>query len=148
MKRPTLIAAARAMRRKAYAPYSNYAVGAALLGEDGRIYVGCNVENGSYGLTVCAERAAIFQAVAAGCRAFEALAIATEDQAPPCGACLQVAREFGPTLRIVLAGATGEARETTLAELLPSPFVPRRLQKKPATARRRRSRPATGHGTS
>ena len=125
----TLITKARAMRRKAYAPYSNYTVGAALLGKNGRVYAGCNVENASYGLTVCAERNAFFQAVADGCRAFSALVVATEDGGSPCGACLQVAREFGPSLAVTLVGARGEARETSLLALLPSPFGPGRRRR-------------------
>jgi cytidine deaminase len=135
MNRPTLIAEARRMRRKAYAPYSSYAVGAALLGADGRLYTGCNVENASYGLSICAERAAFFQAVAAGCRRFTALVVATQDGAPPCGACLQVAREFGPELAVLLVGSSGPARETSLADLLPSAFVASRLRSRKRSTR-------------
>jgi cytidine deaminase len=125
-----LLEKARAMRTKAYAPYSGYAVGAALYGKNGRIYGGCNVENASYGLTMCAERAAFFAAVAAGCKEFTALAVATEDGAPPCGACLQVASEFGTKLPVLLAGPRGKARATTLARLFPTPFVPGRKIRK------------------
>jgi cytidine deaminase len=128
-KTQDLVKVARALRLKAYAPYSGYAVGAALLGTNGRVYRGCNVENASYGLTVCAERAAYFQAVADGCRSFAALAIATPDGGPPCGACLQVAREFGTGLRIILAGPAGPAREAALEEFLPRPFLPKTARK-------------------
>lgn len=127
-KTPDLVGTARTMRRKAYAPYSRYAVGAALLGSNGRVYRGCNVENASYGLTVCAERSAIFQAVADGCLEFAALAVATPDGGAPCGACLQVMREFAPKLRIVLAGAAGAAVEARLDDFLPRPFLPRKLR--------------------
>jgi cytidine deaminase len=122
-KKQELVRAARAARRNAYARYSGYAVGAAVLGRNGRIYRGCNVENASYGLTVCAERSAFFQAVADGCRSFAALAVATEDGGPPCGACLQVAREFGPGLPILIAAARGGAREAVLEDFLPRPFI-------------------------
>ena len=113
---------ARAMRGSAYAPYSGYAVGAALLGTNGRVYTGCNVENASYGLTVCAERAAYLPGRRRRVPELRALAVATEDGGPPCGACLQVAREFGARASTVAArGAVGRAREPTLAELLPTP---------------------------
>jgi cytidine deaminase len=127
-KNHDLVGIARAMRRRAYAPYSGYAVGAALRGANGRVYRGCNVENASYGLTVCAERSAIFQAVADGCRKFSALAVATSDGGPPCGACLQVAREFGPGLRILLTRAAGAAEEGVLEDFLPRPFLPKKIR--------------------
>jgi cytidine deaminase len=123
MSRKALTRKAQLMRKLAYAPYSGYRVGAALLGRNGRVYAGCNVENASYGLTICAERAAYCQAVADGCRGFEALVVATEDGGAPCGACLQVAREFGPGLDVALVDAAGRLRQTTLAELLPLPYV-------------------------
>lgn len=118
-----LIPAAWEVRERAYAPYSHFQVGAALLGEDGVIYRGCNVENLSYGLTVCAERHAVAQAVAAGCRRFQALVVAVDTQAPvaPCGACRQVLAEFGD-LPILLT--TRHHREaTTLGALLPRAFT-------------------------
>ena len=124
-KKHDLAAVARSMRGKAYAPYSGYTVGAALLGKNGRVYRGCNVENASYGLTVCAERSAFFQAVADGCRKFAALAVATPDGGSPCGACLQVAREFGPGLPILLLAASGKPREAVLEDFLPRPFLPK-----------------------
>ncbi len=119
-----LVGHARAARQQAYAPYSKYQVGAALLAQDGRVFSGCNVENASYGLTVCAERNAYFQAVAAGCREFAALVVATENGASPCGACRQVAREFGIDLPIHLVDSRGQVKTTSLAALLPDAFGP------------------------
>lgn len=114
-----LIKAAWETREKAYAPYSNFHVGAALLAEDGRIFTGCNVENLSYGLTNCAERVAIGAAVAAGVRRFLAVAVVADTAEPisPCGACRQVLAEFGVP-RILLANRA-ERIEFTLEELLP-----------------------------
>lgn len=121
-----LVAAAREAATRAYAPYSHFSVGAALLGEDGHIYVGCNVENASYGLCLCAERNALFHAVACGCRAFRALAIVAPKPSTPCGACRQALAEFcGPMLEIFLA-AQDPAVPTTrtfLADLFPNPFT-------------------------
>jgi cytidine deaminase len=119
-----LIAEARQARRKAYARYSKYRVGAALLAASGRIYRGCNVENASYGLTVCAERVAFLNAVAAGERRFVALAVVTDGAATPCGACRQVMAEFAPKLKVLVADAKkrGSARTFLLDELLPSRF--------------------------
>ena len=114
-----LIPAAWEVRDRAYAPYSKFHVGAALLGADGVIYRGCNVENLSFGLTICAERNAVAQAVAAGCREFTALVVVADTREPvsPCGACRQVLAEFGD-LPILMA--TREASEqTTLGILLP-----------------------------
>jgi len=124
-----LIKLAAEAREKAYAPYSHFRVGAALLGKSGRVYTGCNVENASYGLTVCAERVALFRAVAEGEREFEAIAIVTEKGVTPCGACRQVLREFGRELRVIVADIKGKQREYTLAELLPDDFKPEDLQK-------------------
>jgi cytidine deaminase len=114
-----LITAAWAVREQAYAPYSNFQVGAALLGADGVIYRGCNVENLSFGLTICAERNAIAQAVAAGCRKFTALVVVAETREPvsPCGACRQVMAEFGDFPILMATRETSE--ETTLGVLLP-----------------------------
>lgn len=114
-----LIAAAWEVRGKAYAPYSQFAVGAALLGADGVVYCGCNVENISFGLTLCAERSAICQAIAAGCRDFTALAVVADTAEPisPCGACRQVLAEFGDPA-VVMANRF-KSEKTTLATLLP-----------------------------
>ncbi len=119
-----LVRAARAARARAYAPYSRFRVGAAVLA-GGRTFEGANVENASYGLTLCAERTAVAAAVLAGTRRLEAVAVAsgTSPPTPPCGMCLQTLAEFaGPDLRVVLAGVRGAAVETTLGELLPRGF--------------------------
>jgi cytidine deaminase len=117
-----LVRQAIAAREQAYAPYSNYKVGAALLAKSGRIYPGCNVENAVYPLGMCAERSAIFRAVCAGERTFTALAVATENGGTPCGSCRQVLREFGKDIVVLIADTTGACRETTVAELLPDSF--------------------------
>ncbi len=123
----TLIAAARAARENAYAPYSHFRVGAAVLTADGQVFTGCNVENASYGLTICAERAAICTAVTAGARQIIAVAVVAGDKAPtaPCGACRQVLAEFGLAMQVVLASADPALPlfHTTLAELLPHAFI-------------------------
>jgi cytidine deaminase len=123
--RSALLAAARAVRRRAHAPYSGFQVGAAVLDERGRVHAGCNVENASYGLTVCAERHAVAAAVAAGARKIRAVAVVTPARPPasPCGACRQVLAELGDArTTVLLAGPTGPADETTLGELLPRAF--------------------------
>lgn len=118
-----LLGAARAAAERAYAPYSGYRVGAALLTEDGSVVTACNVENVSYGLTMCAERAAVSRAVADGRRAFRAIAIVTDgsDAITPCGACRQVLAEFAPDMTVVSQGR-GERHEWPLSALLPDPF--------------------------
>lgn len=115
----SLVAAAWQVRERAYAPYSKFQVGAALLAADGRVFTGCNVENLSYGLTNCAERVAVGAAVAAGAREFVAVAVVADTAVPisPCGACRQVLAEFGVG-RVLLANRT-ERVEFTLEELLP-----------------------------
>jgi len=122
----TLVTEARRVLQHAHAPYSRFPVGAALLGESGRVYLAVNVENASYGLSVCAERSAVFAAVAAGERRFQALAVATDtaEPTPPCGACRQVLREFVADLPIHLAARTGEPVTRRLSELLPHAFSP------------------------
>ena len=122
-----LIRKAADARRRAYAPYSKFRVGAALVADDGRIFQGCNVENASYGLTLCAERAAVAAAVAAGCRRFKAIAIVGGSRQPvhPCGACLQVLAEFcKPDCPVILASASRPAAFQTcrLKDLLPKTF--------------------------
>jgi cytidine deaminase len=111
-------------RRRAYAPYSRFAVGAALLDEDGQLHIGCNVENASYGLAMCAERAAVFHGVVAGATVFRALAVASAGALPPCGACRQVLAEFCRRLPIWLVDADDPTRliETSLELLLPMRF--------------------------
>jgi cytidine deaminase len=127
-----LVAAARRARTLAYAPYSGFTVGAALLTADGGVVTAANVENASYGLSICAERAAVARAVAEGHRRFVAIAVAGPGQAPvtPCGACRQVLREFpaGPDLVVLTAGESGDrVTRASLAELLPDSFGPENL---------------------
>ena len=117
-----LIAHALKARNMAYAPYSHYNVGAALLTPGGKIVTGCNVENASYGLTICAERGAIMAAVAQGHRAFRAIAVATENGGSPCGACRQVLAEFGVDMIVIICDVTGKHLVTTVRELLPGSF--------------------------
>lgn len=122
--RQQLLAAAIDARQQAYAPYSKFLVGAALLTEDGQIISGCNVENASYGLTICAERNAVFAAAAQGHRQFQAIALATVGGATPCGACRQVLAEFCDDLPILIVDVEQPDRvtETSLAVLLPGRF--------------------------
>ena len=126
-QREALIQAGLAARALAYAPYSHYKVGAALLTADGRIFTGVNVENASYGLTICAERTAVFKAVSEGCREFVAVVVATENAGSPCGACRQVLAEFAGDVPVWLVDATGNGRATTLHTLLPNHFGPEHL---------------------
>jgi cytidine deaminase len=124
-----LVSTARAARRRAHAPYSGFRVGAAVLA-GGAVHAGANVENASYGLTLCAERVAVGAAVASGARTIDAVAVAsgTAEPTPPCGACLQTLAEFaGPSLPVLLVGAGGRRVETTLGELLPRAFSKRFL---------------------
>lgn len=126
-QRKRLIDAAMAVRQYAYAPYSNYRVGAAILVEGDRIFSGVNVENASYGHTICAERTAVFKAVSEGFQKILAVAVATENGGSPCGACRQVLVEFAEDVPVWLVGADGNSRETTLYSLLPDHFGPEHL---------------------
>lgn len=125
-----LVARAREAMRHAYAPYSEFRVGAAIEAADGRVFAGCNVESASYGLTICAERMALGAAVAAGARAFRRLAVTTEVDPPaaPCGACRQLLAEFGTTLEVIAVGPATE-RRWTLAALLPDAFTKESLDR-------------------
>jgi cytidine deaminase len=120
-----LVAAARGAHARAYAPYSKFHVGAAVRAGN-RIYAGCNVENASYGLTICAERAAAFSAISSGERRLDAVAIVTDtaEPTPPCGACRQVLREFGADLTVISATLSGKTVRYSLGELLPVSFGP------------------------
>jgi cytidine deaminase len=126
-QRAALIKAAIEVRERAYAPYSNYQVGAALLVEDGTIVTGVNVENASYGLTICAERTAVTKAISEGHRKILAVAIATDNSGSPCGACRQVLTEFAGDVPVYLVNAAGNGRDTTLYTLLPDHFGPENL---------------------
>jgi cytidine deaminase len=122
-----LVRAAQQARQHAHSPYSGYAVGAAVQTRSGKTFTGVNVENASSGLTVCAERVAIWKAVSEGEPDIVALAVVTEDGASPCGACRQVLHEFGPRATVYLADPNGATRETTAGDLLPDPFGPESL---------------------
>ena len=119
-----LIAAALAARENAFAPYSKFRVGAAIEDADGRIHTGCNVENSTYGLTVCAERVAVFKAISEGVRKFRRVAIAADTDAltPPCGACRQILWEFCGDIEIVLVNLRGQTETYRLKDLFPKPF--------------------------
>ncbi|MHB1327324.1 MAG: cytidine deaminase [Gemmatimonadales bacterium] len=123
-----LVDAARAVREAAYAPYSHFKVGAAIETENGRVFTGCNVENASYGLTICAERAAVVQAVAAGARRFVRIVVVTDTDPPaaPCGACRQVLWEFGADLQVEAVGPSSR-KQWHMRELLPDAFGPESL---------------------
>ena len=125
-----LVDAARAARRFAVAPFSNFAVGAALETADGVVVTGCNVENATYGLTVCAERIALFKALSDGHRTFTRVVVVagTESPTPPCGACRQLLWEFGGDLEVILANLRRETGRHRLANLLPLPFDARLLK--------------------
>ncbi len=122
-----LVAAAHLAQAQAYAPYSQYHVGAAVLGINGKIYSGCNIENVSYGLAICAERNAVFQMVADGCRELTAVAVVTRNGGSPCGACRQVLNEFAANIPVYMADEMGNTRHTTLHKLLPDSFDPAHL---------------------
>ena len=124
-----LLQAAEQAQKMAYAPYSSFPVGAAVLAADGTIYAGCNVENASYGLTICAERNAIAHAVSCGSQHFTAVAVVTDNGVTPCGACRQVLAEFGSQMTVIVADTRGNRQIYSLAELLPQAFGPAQLQK-------------------
>jgi cytidine deaminase len=132
-ERSRLLDAARAARLHAHAPFSNLKVGAALETDDGQIVTGCNVENATYGLTVCAERVAVFKAISEGHRRFRRVAIVadTRTPTPPCGACRQILWEFCGDLEVILGNLEHETGLHQLAELLPLPFDARLLDKTP-----------------
>jgi cytidine deaminase len=123
-----LVRAALKAREKAYAPYSGYRVGAALLTKSGRVFDGANVENAVYGLTVCAERVAALKAVTEGDREFQVIAVATENGGTPCGSCRQVLSEFGPDMRVIVADVKGNIREYGMRDLIPDVFTPADLK--------------------
>ena len=122
-----LIEMAQAARERAYARYSDYPVGAALLASSGNVYTGCNVENAAYGLTICAERTAVVKAVSEGERQFEAIAVVSRNGAAPCGSCRQVLAEFAPNLRVLIADVSGHYNVYCLSDLLPQHFGPSKL---------------------
>jgi cytidine deaminase len=128
-----LVQAALAARERAYAPYSRFAVGAALLTASGEVFYGCNVENAAYGHTICAERTAIVSAIAAGHRDLIALAVVTPTTRPasPCGACRQTMVEFNPDLTVILTNLQGNTVQTTARELLPAAFTEQDLGRRP-----------------
>ena len=128
-----LVAVAREARERAVAPFSNFKVGAALLAKGGRVYGGCNVENASYGLTVCAERVALLKALSEGERVFEMIAVVadTADPTPPCGACRQLLWEYCGDIPVVLANLQTVTGRHQMRDLLPLPFDARLLDKNP-----------------
>ncbi|MGE5592219.1 MAG: cytidine deaminase [Betaproteobacteria bacterium] len=125
MDQGTLIELAKSVRERAYAPYSRFQVGAALLGRSGRVYTGCNVENASYPAGVCAERCAVAKAVSEGEREFSAIAIVADTEGPcaPCGICRQVLVEFGPAIQVIMSNLKGDVRVAAAADLLPGAFT-------------------------
>ena len=128
MTHTELITTATTIRERAYAPYSKFKVGAALLGKSGRVYTGCNVENATYGDSVCAERTAILKAVSEGEREFDAIAVVTDNGVSPCGSCRQVMMEFAPDMTVIIADTQGHTHLiTTVRDLLPHGFTPDQL---------------------
>jgi cytidine deaminase len=126
-----LIEKAKEARKKAYASYSNFLVGAAVIGGSGKIFTGCNIENSSFGLTICAERVALFKAVSEGEKEVKILALVTDTQTPvwPCGACRQVLAEFDRELLIVSSNLKGQKEEKKLSEIFPEAFDKRSMKK-------------------
>lgn len=131
MEKEQLLEQAIAARGNAYVPYSKFPVGAALLTSDGKVYLGCNIENAGYSMTNCAERTAMFKAVSEGDRTFKALAVSADTEGPvsPCGACRQVLAEFcAPDMPVYLTNLKGDVQDTTISELLPGAFTPEDLK--------------------
>ncbi len=130
MVRKKLLEMAKKARENAYAPYSNFKVGAAIITEDGKVFTGANVENASYGLSICAERVALFKAVSEGYRKFKAIAVVADTDGPvsPCGACRQVLSEFGD-MDVIMANVKGDMKVMKLSELLPESFTPEDLRR-------------------
>ena len=127
-ERRALLELANEARRRAYVPYSNYQVGAALRTSSGRIYTGCNVENAAYPTSMCAERVAVYKAVSEGDRKFEVIAVVTPNGGSPCGGCRQVLAEFGLDTIVLIGDGEGRLiQETTVADLLPGAFTPKDL---------------------
>ena len=130
-ERSSLIYLASEARRRAYVPYSNYPVGAALRTKTGKLFTGVNVENAAYPTTICAERTAVFKAVSEGEREFEVIAVVTDNGGAPCGSCRQVLAEFGLETIVLIANGKGELlQEMTVDDLLPGAFTPEKLGKK------------------
>ncbi|MFZ1041004.1 MAG: cytidine deaminase [Anaerolineales bacterium] len=130
-EKQSLIDLANEARRRAYVPYSNYAVGAALRTKTGRLFTGVNVENAAYPTTICAERVSIFKAVSEGEREFEVIAVVTDNGGSPCGSCRQVLAEFGLDTIVLIADGQGKLiKQTTVKELLPEAFTPESLSRK------------------
>ena len=129
MNKEKLIELAKNVRANAYAPYSHFKVGAALLTKSGKVFTGCNIENSSFGASMCAERVAVFKAVSEGEREFETIALVTDTEEPamPCGICRQVLSEFAPNIKIYAANLTGTVKETSLKKLLPYAFTKKDL---------------------
>jgi cytidine deaminase len=130
MDHKTLVSRARAAKRFSHSPYSRFRVGAAVVTSTGKVYTGCNIENSSYGLTVCAERTALFKAVSEGETSFEAIAITSDenDATPPCGACRQVIMDLAGDIDVILSTKSGKLKKLKVSELLPYPFGGKNLK--------------------
>lgn len=125
-----LIKAARKAKKYSYSPYSKFRVGAAVLTKSGKIYTGCNIENSSYSLTVCAERTALFKAISEGERKFVAIAVSTDEKGftTPCGACRQVISDLAGDIDVILANGSRKELKLKMKDLLPHPFTPKNLE--------------------